>query len=490
MYIKLLFLFLLFFVSFSTSYAQVLIGDTTGGTDPKAILQLKDTTRGFLLPKMTSTQMNAIGTPTDGLLVYNSSVKTIYQYKQSNGLWMPIRSDSSDWYLDTISKKLYLKYGLANEDSIYYHTLKKKFLYTDTRFYTTSSGFKFNLDEGNSDKYIFKVTASKFPRDPTNLNSANVYSVFEVDNDTIATNYPFESNYYGLNATATVTPTALQKIGQISGLQAATAFGGKDSINFISGFSNTALTRGKGNVDVLQGINNTVSVRDSTTKIGEVTGIQTFLSYSSPLSTARVGFLAGFRLNMSSAYANKVDGPAYGLLMGNVNASATASNFAIYTSKGVNHLGDSTLITDGNFAKPRAVLDVNTSSAMILPTGTTAQRPVNLFTGMLRYNIDNATPEAYTGTAWVQLKSPVLSNTLSIDPPAVGANTTATISITATGAAVGNTVTIAPTSTLPAGFFIAWARVSAANTIEIAFGNMTGTVVDVAAQNFYIKIVQ
>jgi hypothetical protein len=79
MYIKLLFLFLLFFVSFSTSYAQVLIGDTTGGTDPKAILQLKDTTRGFLLPKMTSTQMNAIGTPTDGLLVYNSSVKTIYQ---------------------------------------------------------------------------------------------------------------------------------------------------------------------------------------------------------------------------------------------------------------------------------------------------------------------------------------------------------------------------------------------------------------------------
>jgi hypothetical protein len=174
---KICIVLLMLFIVFS-SIAQVKIGDTTGAINPKAVLELKDTTRGLLLPRMSTTQMNAIVSPPDGLLVYNNTAKNIYQYKQSNSLWMPIRSDSSDWYLDTSTAKLYLRYGLANKDSIYYHTTKKKFLFADTRFYTTSSGFVFNLDEGNYDKFVFKATASRFPRDPINLNSANIYSIF------------------------------------------------------------------------------------------------------------------------------------------------------------------------------------------------------------------------------------------------------------------------------------------------------------------------
>ena len=73
------FFFVLLFLFPALSFAQVKIGDTTGVINPKAVLELKDTARGFLLPRMTTAQMNAIATPPDGLMVYNNSAKNIYQ---------------------------------------------------------------------------------------------------------------------------------------------------------------------------------------------------------------------------------------------------------------------------------------------------------------------------------------------------------------------------------------------------------------------------
>ncbi len=477
----------------SIIFAQVKIGDTTGSINPKVVLELKDTARGFLLPRMTQTQMNAIAAPPDGLLVFNNTAKSIYQYKLNSNIWMPIRSDSSDWYLDTSSAKLYLKYGLINKDSIYYHTAKKKFLFADTRFYGTSSGGVFNLDEGNSDKYIFKVTASKFNRDPVNLNSANIYSVFEVDNDTVALSHPFESSYTGIGVDATVTPSATQKINEIYGNRTFSTFAGKDSLNAMYGLFNLVTTKGKGYNDLVMGINNTVSVRDSVSSsgVGVVYGIFNNLVYSSPLGTPRViSDVYGYYLGMSTAYANKVDGSAYGLYLRNINASSILRNFAIFTNKGVNRLGDSLLVTEGAAQKPRAVFDINSTTAMILPAGTTLQRPTTLYNGMLRYNTDLASPEAYTSAGWVSVKNPVIASTALLDPPLIADNSTGTVNYAFTGVAIGNTVTISPATALPSGIVIAWANVSAVNQVTIGFANFSGAPVDLPAQSFYIKVVQ
>lgn len=46
------------------------IGDITP-LDSSALLQVDSTTKGILLPRMTTTQINAIVTPANGLLVYN-----------------------------------------------------------------------------------------------------------------------------------------------------------------------------------------------------------------------------------------------------------------------------------------------------------------------------------------------------------------------------------------------------------------------------------
>jgi hypothetical protein len=47
-------------------------------------------------------------------------------------------------------------------------------------------------------------------------------------------------------------------------------------------------------------------------------------------------------------------------------------------------------------------VDVDTSTALLIPTGTTAERPTNV-QGMIRYNTDDERFEAYNGTAWTGL---------------------------------------------------------------------------------------
>ena len=475
------------------SKAQVKIGDPTGAPDPKAVLELKDTTRGFLLPRMTQTHMNAISTPPDGLLIYNTTYNSIYQYNLPTTQWKPIMADSSEWYFDPSSAKLYLRRALNNEDSFYYSTTSRKFMFADTRFYKTSTGGVFNLDEGNSDRFIFKTTASRFPRPVTNLNSANIYSVYEVDNDTIAVSHPFEASYYGISTDATVIPTAGQRIGVLGGVRSFATFAGTDTVSLTMGIQNLVTLRGKGYEELVYGINNTVSIRDSVNKIGQVTGIQNNITYTSPLGTPRIeGNLYGYFSSMSTALNGKVDGNAYGIFLNNVNATGVGSvrNWGIFTNKGPSRFGDSVLVTDGASQRARAVMDINATSAMIIPAGSTAQRPVNLFTGMMRYNTDNATPEAYTGTTWVNLKTPVISVTAILDPPLIATGTTGTVTYPVTGAAFGNTVTISPDVSLPSGLFIAWARVSAANQVQIGFGNFSGAGIDLTAQNFYIKVIQ
>jgi hypothetical protein len=53
--------------------ANVLIGTTTDVAS--AVLNVESTTKGFLPPRMTTTQKNAIATPAEGLMVYDTDLK-------------------------------------------------------------------------------------------------------------------------------------------------------------------------------------------------------------------------------------------------------------------------------------------------------------------------------------------------------------------------------------------------------------------------------
>jgi len=61
------------------------VGINTDGSDPdsSAILDIKSITKGLLIPRMTTPQMNAIPDPAMGLIVYNTSNQAIYCYADS-----------------------------------------------------------------------------------------------------------------------------------------------------------------------------------------------------------------------------------------------------------------------------------------------------------------------------------------------------------------------------------------------------------------------
>jgi len=56
------------------------VGIGTTAPHPEAILDLSSTTKGFLPPKMTTTQKNAISTPPSGLVVYDTTTNKLCVY--------------------------------------------------------------------------------------------------------------------------------------------------------------------------------------------------------------------------------------------------------------------------------------------------------------------------------------------------------------------------------------------------------------------------
>ncbi len=64
----------------AVSAQNVGIGTTDFTPETDAILELRSTTTGFLMPRMTDAQMTAISGPTEGLLVYQTNATKGFQY--------------------------------------------------------------------------------------------------------------------------------------------------------------------------------------------------------------------------------------------------------------------------------------------------------------------------------------------------------------------------------------------------------------------------
>lgn len=76
------FLLVCLFTNFSIN-AQIGIGTTT--PNPSSILDIQSTTQGVLMPRMTTIQRDAIVSPAEGLLIYNTTTKSTDVY--SSSIW-------------------------------------------------------------------------------------------------------------------------------------------------------------------------------------------------------------------------------------------------------------------------------------------------------------------------------------------------------------------------------------------------------------------
>jgi uncharacterized protein (TIGR02145 family) len=87
---NLLFPIFLLFIGLS---AQAQVGIGTNSPDASAQLDILSTTKGFLPPRMTTTQRNAIASPATGLVIFNTTNNSL-EFKTSTG-WEILTTSSS-----------------------------------------------------------------------------------------------------------------------------------------------------------------------------------------------------------------------------------------------------------------------------------------------------------------------------------------------------------------------------------------------------------
>lgn len=91
---KVLQAYLLFFMIITTNmFAQVGIGTTSPAAS--SILDLTSTTQGMLTPRMTTAQRTAIASPADGLILYDTDLKSLFHYVLSTTSWTKFNSDAN-----------------------------------------------------------------------------------------------------------------------------------------------------------------------------------------------------------------------------------------------------------------------------------------------------------------------------------------------------------------------------------------------------------
>ena len=73
------------------NYTGLNVGKRDVSVDPKVILGLHSTSRGFLPPRMTTSQRDAMGSVPEGLMIYNLSTKTLNLF--SNGAWRAFQAN-------------------------------------------------------------------------------------------------------------------------------------------------------------------------------------------------------------------------------------------------------------------------------------------------------------------------------------------------------------------------------------------------------------
>ena len=66
------------------------VGIGTNTPDPSAKLDIVDTQRGLLIPRMTTAQRDAITNPADALLIFNTTTRCFESYNDSSNSWVTI----------------------------------------------------------------------------------------------------------------------------------------------------------------------------------------------------------------------------------------------------------------------------------------------------------------------------------------------------------------------------------------------------------------
>ena len=168
-----------------------------------------------------------------------------------------------------------------------------------------------------------------------------------------------------------------------------------------------------------------------------------------------------------------------------LGSGALQTNITGSTNTAVGYGADVTVNNLTNATAIGAGAVVSTSNSLVL--GNNANVGIGISSPTAKLDINGTVRIGGNGTA---LNS-VIKLTASTASLTVNPGTTAAYSYIVPNAATGSTVMVSPGAVLDAGLIIAYARVSAANTVEISYANISAATVNLTAGiDLYITIVQ
>lgn len=118
--IKILTITLLFMVWTNLSIAQVAINQDNSNPDASAILDVKSTDKGILIPRMSTTQRTTISFPAKGLLVFDNDTDSFWFYDGNN--WLSLSSTATAFEYDNANKIVKpnaANSNVANDDFVF-----------------------------------------------------------------------------------------------------------------------------------------------------------------------------------------------------------------------------------------------------------------------------------------------------------------------------------------------------------------------------------
>ena len=375
-----------------TAWAQtdLKVGTTPGSISPSAVLEAASTTKGFLMPRMTTAQMNAISSPANGLQIYNTTDSCIYIYR--NSAW-----------LSTCSPTYAMAWGLLGNSGTT----------AGTNFVGTTDAqdlvFKRNNTEGlrlSSGKTIntgdLTVSNRLIAGNMGTLDSLSLINA-------VGTQTSYTNNVHGLRADFTVTPPSGYLYSTFGGYNKLT-IKGTNGGNYHAGSLGYLSNDNTGTVPVAVGAGGTI-FHNSVGTIAGAYGLQSSIYNNSTgtITNAYGTYSQIYNLStgtITNAYGNyitpfvKSGGTmtnAYGLYID--NQTAATNNYGIYVngaSTRALHINSGTSYFGGNVGinttSPTYKLDIDAQTGgtgnplrlLGLNAGATSDSIISSNSGILR----------------------------------------------------------------------------------------------------------
>ncbi len=524
------------FLIISNTSAQSFAINTDGSTaNTSALLDIKSTGKGVLIPRMSKGQKNAIAAPATGLMVFQDAPDSVgfYYYNGSAWLWLATANNTTDWATTGNAGTDTTLHFIGTTDN-----MPIRFKQNNNwvgQFNSNNSNFFIGTNSGKN------TTASTNTAFGANSLAANItgYGNLAAGAAAMSLNTAGSRNT-AVGDSAIFTQSFLN--GGVSYFTDNTAVGSKalffnQPTTNANGSKNTAVgsealylnTTGDENTavgtgalhDNITGSNNT-AVGRSVHRLSKSGTDNTYMGfesgYNDSLSSFNTGigslslrlFGAATGQNVAIGYNTGNDlttgsnNVLVGFAAGDNLATGTDNTFiggsitapSPYTGNQNTLIGARTIHSNAGITNATAIgyrAAVIQSNSLILGSinginGATANCSVGIGTTTPTARLDVASTFKLGAAGTVN--NSIIKINVVVDVPNIVANSETDVLVTIANISAFAPVSVSPTVDIESGVSIQWARVSAANTIKIRYRNNTGSDIDPASQTYYFLIVQ